>query len=179
MMHLQLTFGFLLLSGFIAVHANHKATFMTSPVHVEKSGLTRVTHLPHTSHCSLPQDLSWRKGKRKKTAGQGEKDKMTRNKRLCVSVIPHKHTVFLDPVESSVLCLYELAELVSDEREDGFWCLKVYLSPLLVLLVLWAARPHHNRLLICLLRHRKPIHTDNAVLTVRQTEERGGKLVHV
>lgn len=174
-MHLQLTFGFLLLSGFIAVHANHEATFMTSPVHVEKSGLTRVTHLPHTSHCSLPHDLSWRKEKRKKTAGQDEKDKMTRS-RLGVFIIPHKHTVFLDPGESSVLCLYELAKLVSDECEDGFWCLKVHLSHLLVLLVLWASCPHCNRLLICLLRHRKPIHTDNAVLTVRQTEENGERI---
>lgn len=137
----------------------------------------------HASHISLtPLTARFHKiwaGEREKTAGQGEKDKMTRNKRLCVSVIPHKHTVFLDPGESSVLCLYELAELVSDEREDGFWCLKVYLSPLLVLLVLCAARPHRNCLLICLLRHWKPIHTDNAVLTVRQTEERGGKLVYV
>lgn len=117
-MYLQVTFGFLLLPGFVAVHANHKATFVTCPVHVEESGLARITHLPHTSHRSLPHDLSWKK--REKTSGQGEKDKMTRNERLCVSIIPHKRTVFLDPGECNVLCLYELTELVSDERKDRF-----------------------------------------------------------
>lgn len=54
-----LTFGTLPLAGFVAVHAHHKATFVTGPMYIKQSGLTCITHLSHTSHRSLPHHLGY------------------------------------------------------------------------------------------------------------------------
>jgi len=38
----------------VTVKADPKSTFATNPVDVEESCFTYVTHLPYTTHCSLP-----------------------------------------------------------------------------------------------------------------------------
>lgn len=54
-----LTFGTLPFAGFVAVHAHHKATFVTGPMNIKQSSLTCITHLSHTSNRSLPHHLGY------------------------------------------------------------------------------------------------------------------------
>lgn len=68
-----LTFGTLPFAGFVAVHAHHKATFVTGPMHIKQSSLTCVTHLSHTSHCSFPHHLDYTQIHTKEEKGGGLK----------------------------------------------------------------------------------------------------------